>query len=113
MAGLLIRFIGIAFALIQASLLVRLMLPFVGSVPKALRGFVPPLIAFTDVLIAPFKSVTRPFDLGKMLQLPSGVESFLLSYTDRIDPAVVVAMIAWGLIGAVLLLTLRLVFRPG
>ena len=31
---------------------------------------------------------------------------------DRIDPAVVVAMIAWGLVGLVTIRGLRLFFRP-
>ena len=103
---------GVAFALIEASLLVRLVLPYVDTVPKALRGLVPPLIEFTDRLMAPFKGITQPFNLGRLVDLPSGVTSFLSAYTDRIDPAVVVAMIAWGLIGAVVLLGLRLVLRP-
>ncbi len=112
MAGLLIRLIGIGFALIQAALLIRLILPFIDTVPKALRPLVETLIDVTDVLIAPFKAVAQPFDLATIVDLPGGVEAFLQAYADRIDPAVVVAMIAWGLIGMVTLLGLRLLFRP-
>jgi len=111
MAGLLIRLIGIGFALIQAALLVRLILPFIDTVPKALRPLIARIVEFTDVLIAPFKSVAKPFDLTHLINLPSGVDSYLATYANRLDPAVVVAMIAWGLIGLVTVLGLRLVFR--
>jgi len=112
MAGLFIRLIGIGFALIQAALLIRLILPFIDSVPKALRPLVQQLIEVTDLLIAPFKAIAHPFDLTKIVDLPGGVMGVLTAYTDRLDPAVIVAMIAWGLIGAVTLLGLRLLFRP-
>ncbi len=112
MAGLLIRLTGVGFALIQAALLIRLILPFVDPEPKALRPLVKQLIEITDMLIAPFKTVAQPFDLTKILDLPGGVGTFLASYSDRLDPAVIVAMIVWGLIGAVTLLGLRLIFRP-
>ena len=112
MAGLLIRLIGIGLALIQAALLVRLILPYIETVPKALRPLVKQLIEVTDLLIAPFKAVEQPFDLARIVELPGGVGVFVATYTHRLDPAVIVAMIAWGLIGAVTLLGLRLIFRP-
>ena len=112
MAGILVRLVGLAFAFIQVSLLFRLMLPFVGSVPKALRPLVKPLIEFTDMLIAPFRSVSQPFDLAHLRELPAGVAAVLLPYVDRVDPTVIIAMIAWALIGGVVILSLRLVLRP-
>lgn len=111
MAGLLIRLVGLGFALIQAALLIRLLLPFIDTVPKSLRPLMLQLIEFTDTLMAPFKSVAKPFDLTRIVDLPGGVTSVLQAYADRIDPVVIVAMIAWGLIGAVTILGLRLVFR--
>ena len=112
MVGLLVRLIGIGFALIQAALVIRLILPFIDTVPGSLRQLRTVLIDVTDMLIAPFEAVAKPLDLATIVELPGGVEGFLRSYTDRIDPAVVVAMIAWGLIGMVTLLGLRLLFRP-
>jgi len=111
MAGILIRIIGLVFAVIQASLLIRLMLPFIDTVPKALRPLLVQLVWFTDLLIAPFKGVAKPFDLSQIVDLPGGVTGILQGYADRIDPAVIVAMIAWGLLGAIVILGLRLIFR--
>jgi hypothetical protein len=110
--GLLIRVLGIGFALIQGALLMRLLLPFIDPVPKPLRGFVRPLVELTDALMAPFKGLVEPFDLAVVLDLPKGVEDLITSYANRVDPAVIVAMLGWALIGAVTLLVLRLVFRP-
>lgn len=112
MAGLLIRLIGIGFALIEAALLIRLILPFIDTVPRALRPLRWLLLDVTDMLMAPFEGVAQPFDLATIVELPGGMEGFLRAYTDRIDPVVIVAMIAWGLIGMVTLLGLRLLFRP-
>ena len=44
--GLIIRVTGIAFTLIEVALLIRLLLPFIGSVPEALVPFVKPLMVF-------------------------------------------------------------------
>jgi hypothetical protein len=109
--GLLIRLLGIGFALIQVALLLRLLLPFVDPVPRALRPLVRPLVEITDALIAPFSSFAQPFDLASIVELPGGVEAILQDYVDRIDPAVVVAMVAWGIIGFVVMLVLRILFR--
>lgn len=112
MAGLFVRVVGLVFALVEAALLVRLVLPFVDTVPKALRPLVVQLIQFTDQLIAPFKGAAKPFDLGHLTELPSGVIAILQDYANRMDPAVLIAMIAWGLIGGITLLVLRIVLRP-
>lgn len=111
MAGLLIRLLGIGFALIQAALLIRLVLPFIDGIPRGLRPAMVTLIDVTDTLIAPFRALVQPFDLATIVDL-GDAQSVLQAYVDRVDPAVVVAMIAWGLIGAVVMLALRLVFRP-
>ncbi len=112
MAGLLIRVVSLGFALVEAALLIRLLLPFVDTVPKAFRPLVVQLIVVTDVLIAPFRSVvSEPFRLGQVLDLPGEVVGLMQAYVDRVDPAVVVAMIAWGLIGGLVVVGLRLLFR--
>jgi hypothetical protein len=112
MAGIVVRVVAIAFAIIQAALLIRLVLPFVATVPKGLRPLVEKLVEFTDTLIAPFRGAAHPFELGRLTDLPSGVTTILREYTQRLDPAVLIAMIAWGLIGAIVLLVLRLALRP-
>ena len=109
--GLLVRLLGIGFALVQVALLLRLILPFVDPVPRALRSLVAPLVDITDALLAPFSSFAEPFDLAAIVELPGGVEAILQDYVDRIDPAVVVAMVAWGLIGFAVMLVLRIVIR--
>ena len=62
-------------------------------------------------LIAPFTTVAEPFDLSRIVDLPGGLSGVIQAYADRIDPAVVVAMVAWALIGGVVVIGLRLVFR--
>lgn len=112
MGGLLVRLVSLVFALIEAMLLIRLILPFVDSVPKGLRPLVVDLVRITDQLIAPFKGiVNEPFDLTRLTDLPGGVVGVVQAYADRLDPTVVVAMIAWGIIGSVVVLVLRFLVR--
>ena len=82
------------------------------TVPKGFRPLVVDLVRITDQLIEPFKGVIEePFDLTRLTELPGGVVGIVQAYADRLDPTVIVAMIAWGLIGAVTVLTLRFVVR--
>jgi hypothetical protein len=110
---LLFRLIGLLLALIQGSLLVRLLLPFV-DVPRGLRDYVPPLLNVTDLLIAPFRVLISPYDLGGSFRVTgAGDLGSLGKYVDKIDPAVLVAMVGWGIAGGLLLFILRNVIRPG
>jgi hypothetical protein len=112
MGGLIVRLVSLVFALIEAMLLVRLILPFVDTVPKGVRPLVVDLVRITDQLIAPFKGIVdEPFDLGRLTDLPGGVVGIVQAYADRIDPTVVVAMIAWALIGTGVVFALRFLFR--
>jgi hypothetical protein len=111
-AAILIRLVAVVFAIIQASLLLRLVLPFVDQVPRVLRPFVPTLIAFTDLLIAPFAGLVEPFELSDVTDVPDVLTDVLQSYVDQVDQAVIVAMIGWAIIGAVVLFVLRAVIRP-
>ena len=109
---ILLRLVGLALALIQAALTLRLLLPFV-NVPKGLRDFVPTLLDVTDLLIAPIKVIISPYDLGKVLRVPGGGEMGLGQYVDKVDPAVLVAMVGWGIAGGLVLFIVRNVIRPG
>ena len=109
---LLLRLVGLALALVQAALTLRLLLPFV-RVPKGLQDFVPTLISITDVLIAPFRMIVAPYDLGGSLRLPGGGDLGLGQYVDKVDPAVLVAMVGWGIAGGLVLFIVRNVIRPG
>lgn len=109
---LLLRIVGLSLALIQASLTLRLLVPFV-KIPKALHDYVPGLVSVTDVLIAPFRMFVKPYDLGGSLTLPGGGDLGLGQYMDKVDPAVIVAMVGWGIVGGLALFILRNVIRPG
>jgi hypothetical protein len=111
-AGLLVRIIALALVLVQAALVGRLLLPFVASVPRGLRPFVPPLVELTDTLVGPFQALAEPFHLSEIGVLPDAVDAVLRPYVDRVDPAVIVAMIGWSIGGAIVLLLLRVVLRP-
>ena len=110
--GLIVRVAGLAFTLIQVSLIARLLLPFIGSVPPVLEPYVKPLIRVTNQLIAPFAGFAEPFDLSSTkLDLPGPINDLLNPYLGRIDPVVIVAIIGGGIVGAVVMLLLRIVFR--
>lgn len=109
---LLIRLVGLAFAAIQITLALRLLLPFV-EVPRALRQYVPGLVAVTDALVAPFTEIAEPFDLTAAAADLGGRAGLALGdYAQQVDPAVVVAMVGYALVSAFVLFVLRLVFRP-
>lgn len=109
---LLLRAVGLVFALIEAALALRLMLPFV-RVPKNLEHFVPIIVSASDWLMAPFKLVMQPYELGKLTRLPGEVDLGFSNYVDKIDPAVLVAMVGWGIVGGIAVFVLRNVIKVG
>jgi hypothetical protein len=91
-------------------LLLRLALPFL-RIPETLRSWVPLLVDVTDILVAPFQAISRTFDLKTAAQnLPAFAGAFS-GYADRLDPAVLVAMIGWGVIAFIVTLIVSLVGR--
>jgi hypothetical protein len=106
---LVVRVVGVVFALIEGALVLRLLLPFV-RVPKALREYVPGLIDVSDLLAAPFRLIVEPFDLGSGA-IPGASELGFGRYVDKVDPAILVAIVGWGVIAGVLMIVLRLVAR--
>ena len=110
---LLVRLAGIFFAIVQISLALRLLIPFV-TVPAALEEFVPPLLVMTDWWLAPFNALIDRLDvLGVNVELPTAVVDGQVVVPTEFEPAVVVAMIGWAIIAAFALFVLRLIFRPG
>jgi hypothetical protein len=109
---IIVRLAGILFALIQITLALRLLLPFV-QVPLALEGFVPTLLVVTDWWLAPFVAIIDTLDiLGTGASLDTATEDGQVIVPTEFEPAVVVAMIGWALIAAFILFILRLIFRP-
>jgi hypothetical protein len=107
---MLARLAAFGFAIIQALLLLRLALPFL-RIPSTLNDWVPALIQVTDLLVAPFQPIAKTFDLKTAAQTLPAFGGAFSGYVDRIDGAVVVAMIGWGLIAFVVTLILTLVAR--
>ena len=108
---LLMRAVSIALALIEATLALRLLFPFM-RVPKSLDQYVPGLVTISDWLMAPFKLFLQPFSLNELSKLPGGSELGYKDYLDKLDTTVLVAMIGWAIIGSVLLFVLRMMARP-
>jgi hypothetical protein len=109
---MLARLAAFVFSIIQVLFLLRLALPFV-HVPATLKDWTPPLIDVTDLLAAPFQAITNSstFDLKSAVSNLPAFGGIFTSYTDRLDIAIVVAMIGWGLIAVVVTLILTLVSR--
>lgn len=99
-----IRLVELGIVLIEAVLALRLLLPFM-RVPSALEGAVPVLVSVSDLLIAPFQAFFTPFTLDQLSSLPGGDMGYA-RYLDRVDTTVLVAMIAWAVIGSVALFLL-------
>jgi hypothetical protein len=106
----LIPVVALLFALIEGALVLRLLLPFL-RVPKALQEYVPGLINATDALTAPFRLIIEPFDLDAASRIPGVEESGFGRYVDRVDPAILVALVGWAVIGGIVVIVLRLVAR--
>lgn len=110
---LLLRLVGLVFALIQVTLALRLLLPFV-EVPAAFEAYVPQLVSVSDGLIAPFRAIIEPYDLeGILAEIGPLTEAALGPWADSLDPAVIVAMVGWGIVSTFVLFVMRLVIRPG
>ena len=109
---MMIRLLALGFALVQAVLGLRLILPFV-RVPKGLHDYVPTLITISDWLVAPFKLLISPYDLGQLTRLPGGGDLGFPKYLNQVDPAVVVAMVGWAIVSGLAIFALRVVTRPG
>jgi hypothetical protein len=108
---LIIRLAGIAFAVIQVTLALRLLLPFV-EVPTGFEDYLPGLRAVTELWLAPFAAIVDQLDvLGSGASLDSGWPEEDREPTT-FEPAVVVAMIGWAIVAAFVLFVLRLIFRP-
>ena len=109
---IIIRLAGIFFAVVQITLALRLLLPFV-DVPLSLEGFVPTLLVITDWWLAPFVAVIDALDiLGTGAALDPATQDGEVVVPSEFEPAVVVAMVGWAIIAAFILFVLRLVFRP-
>ena len=108
----LIRLAGIFFAVVQITLALRLLLPFV-EVPTALADFVPTLLVVTDVWLAPWVAIIDALDvMDTGASLDTATEDGEVVVPTEFEPAVVVAMIGWALIAAFALFILRVLFRP-
>jgi hypothetical protein len=107
-----IRLAGVVFAVVQITLALRLLLPFV-DVPRSLEGFVPTLLVITDWWLAPFVAVIDALDiLGTGATLDTATRDGEVVVPTEFEPAVVVAMVGWAIIAAFILFVLRLIFRP-
>ena len=110
--GLVVRAAGLAFTLIQLSLITRLLLPFIDPVPDVLAPYVTPLVELTDRLIAPFLPVAERIDLSSTkLALPAFFADLIDPILGKVDLLTVVAIVGWGITGAIAMFLLRLVFR--
>ncbi len=106
-----IRIAGLFFAFIQITLALRLIVPFV-EVPTALVEYVPPLLDITDLLLAPVLAVSERFELTGLAEDLAPVAGELVAGPTEFEPAVLLAMVFWGLVAMFMLFVLRLIFRP-
>jgi hypothetical protein len=105
------RLVGLVFAVISLLLLLRLALPYV-KVPSALQGWVPGLITVTNWLIAPFKPLVTSFDMSQIEHdLGQFGGSVAPSFANKVDPALIVAIIGWGIVAGVVMFIASLVLR--
>jgi hypothetical protein len=106
-----IRIAGLFFAFIQITLALRLILPFV-EVPTALVEYVPPLLDITELLLAPVLAVSERFELTGLAEDLAPAAGELVAGPNDFEPAVLLAMVFWGLVAMFMLFVLRLIFRP-
>jgi hypothetical protein len=109
---ILIRLAGLFFAFVQITLLLRLALPFVEEIPEGLEEYVPPLLATTDLWIAPVLAVAERFELSGLTETLVEAGASQVRGPEEFEPIVLVAMVAWALAAWFVLFVLRLVFRP-
>lgn len=108
---ILIRLAGLFFAVVQITLALRLLLPFV-EVPISLEEYVPTLLQVTDLWLAPFAALVDQLDIPgttEGLITATGVEGVA---PDAFEPLVVIAMVGWAIIAMFGLFVLRLIIRP-
>ncbi|CAN5588457.1 hypothetical protein BH23CHL8_BH23CHL8_11410 [soil metagenome] len=106
-----IRLAGLFFAVVQITLALRLLLPFV-EVPLSLEEYVPTLLQVTDLWLAPFAALVDQLDIlgtTESLATAAGVEGVA---PEEFEAVVVVAMVGWAVIAMFGLFVLRLIFRP-
>jgi hypothetical protein len=108
---LVIRLAGFFFAIVQITLVLRLALPFV-EVPEGLEEFVPPLVAVTDLWLAPVETIIDRFEVSGLAQELAQVGDDTITGPEEFEPIVLVAMLFWGVAAAFVLFVLRLIFRP-
>ena len=106
-----IRLAGFSFAFIQITLVLRLVLPFV-EVPQALLEFVPTLLDITDLWLAPVLSVIDRFEITGLAEDLAAAGDGVVTGPEEFEPAVLIAMVFWGVVAAFALFVLKLIFRP-
>jgi hypothetical protein len=106
-----IRLAGLFFAFVQITLALRLVLPFV-EVPVGLEEYVPSLVAVTDLWLVPVEAVGERFEITGLAQDLAEVGDASISGPDEFEPAVIAAMLFWGLVAWFSIFVLRLIFRP-
>ena len=108
---LLIRFVGLLLALIEAVLALRLLFPLM-RIPKSMDGYVPTLVAISDWLMAPFQAIVQPFSLEDLEQAAGRHGPGLSRLPEQARHSVLVAMVGWAIIGSLVLFILRMIVRP-
>ena len=106
-----IRLAGLFFALVQITLVLRLVLPFV-EVPQGLVEFVPPLMELTDLWLLPVEAIMGNFEVTGLAEDLARVGDDSVSGPDEFEPNVLLAMLFWGIAAMFVLCVLRLSFRP-
>jgi len=110
-AVIILRLVGLFFAFVQITLVLRLALPFV-EVPPGLVQYVPGLVAITDLWLLPVETVAGRFEIGGVAEGLAEIGQGAVSGPDEFEPVVIAAMFFWGLVAWFTLFVLRLVFRP-
>jgi hypothetical protein len=108
---LIIRLAGLFFALIQITLALRLVLPFV-EVPEGLLEYVPALMDVTDLWLLPVEIIGERFEISGVAEDLAEVGDASIGGPEEFEPLVLVAMLFWGLVAWFSLFVLRLIFRP-
>ncbi len=108
---LLIRLAGLFFALVQITLVLRLALPFV-EVPEGLTEYVPALMDLTDLWLLPVETILDRFEITGVAEDLVEVGDASISGPEEFEPAVIAAMLFWGLAAWFSLFVLRLILRP-
>ncbi|MEX1296105.1 MAG: hypothetical protein AB1Z67_08035 [Candidatus Limnocylindrales bacterium] len=108
---LIIRLAGIFFAVVQITLVLRLALPFV-EVPVGLAEYVPALLDLTDLWLLPIDVIAERFEITGVAESIAEVGDASISGPEEFEPAIIAAMLFWGLVAWFSLFVLRLIFRP-